>query len=309
MARTTASRKYQLTINNPLEHGFDHETIKRNLSELTGCLYWCICDEIGGNTNTYHTHVYMAFQNAKEFLAIQRRFYGSHIEIARGSHRENRDYLRKEGKWQESEKHETSLLDTFEESGNLPEEPDRRAKQSEAVLSLIESGASNAEILRAYPSQINHLPRIDQARQTLLEEKYRKEFRLLQVTYIWGKAGLGKTRGIMDKYGYENVFRVTDYDKPFDGYAGEDVLLMDEFRSSLPFSLTLNVLDGYPLMLPARYSKRVACYTKVFIVSNIPLEKQYPNIRLEEPDSYDAFLRRIHKSWEMLPPESPDTPF
>ena len=34
---------------------------------------------------------------------LQRRFYGAHIEAVRGTHRENRDYIRKEGKWRDSE--------------------------------------------------------------------------------------------------------------------------------------------------------------------------------------------------------------
>lgn len=307
MARTNASRKYQLTINNPLEHGFDHETIKNNLADMAGCIYWCMCDEVG-EQNTPHTHVYMAFQNAKEFTAIQRRFYGAHIELARGSHQENRDYIRKEGKWKDDAKHETNLPNTFEESGELPEKPNRKAKQSEEILAMLEAGATNAEIIREFPSALNHLPRLDQARQMLLEERYRKEFRQLHVCYIYGKAGVGKTRGVMEQYGYENVFRVTDYNHPFDGYAGEDVLLLDEFRSSLPFSLVLNVLDGYPLMLPCRYAKRVACYTKVYIVSNIPPEKQYPNIQIDEPESYQAFLRRIHDIQNLLGYD-PNDPF
>lgn len=308
MARNKASRKYQMTINNPLEHGFDHETIKSNLAEMSGCLYWCMCDEIG-EQGTPHTHVYMAFQNAKEFSAVQRRFYGAHIEAAHGSHQENRDYIRKDGKWKDDPKHDTNLPDTFEESGELPEEPDKRTKQSEAILAMLEEGATNAEILREFPSAMNHLPRIDQARQTLLEEKYRKEFRDVQVFYIFGKTRVGKTRSVMEKYGYENVYRVSDYAHPFDSYAGQDVLLLDEFRSSLPLTQILNILDGYPMKLPCRYTDRQACYTKVYIISNIPLHKQYTDIQFDEPEGYDAFLARIKESYEMLPPASSDEPF
>ena len=71
---------------------------------------------------------------------------------------------------------------------------------------MVRDGASNAEILRAYPSAMNHLPRIDQTRQTLLEERYRSEFRKQEVTYLHGKTGVGKTRGILEKHGYENVY-------------------------------------------------------------------------------------------------------
>lgn len=299
MPRSKSYRKYQLTINNPTEHGFTHETIKFNIEQLSGCLYWCMCDEEGA---TLHTHVYMAFENPKEFSSVQRRFYGAHIEGAKGSHRENRDYIRKEGKWRDSEKVETNKAETFEESGELPEESDRRVKQTETILAMVENGASNAEIMRECPSAMLHLPRIEQARQTLLEEQYRKEFRKLSVTYIWGQTGVGKTRGVMEEHGYENVFRVTNYAHPFDGYCGQDVIVFDEFRSSLPLTDMLCYLDGYPLMLPCRYANRVACYTKVYIISNIPLNKQYPNVQFDEPESYEAFKRRLTSVYQKMPP-------
>ena len=87
---------------------------------------------------------------------------------------------------------------------------------------MVENGATNAEIMRECPSAMLHLPRIEQARQTLLEETYRKAFRELKVEYIWGKTGVGKTRKVMELYGYENVFRVTNYATSFDGYSGQD---------------------------------------------------------------------------------------
>ena len=299
MARSKAYRKFQLTFNNPQEHGYTHEAIRNTLQDISSVIYWCMCDEEG---STYHTHLYVAFENAKEFSMMQRRFYGAHIEGARGSHRENRDYIRKEGKLRDSEKSETNKPETFEESGELPEESDRRVKQSETILAMVENGATNAEIMRECPSAMLHLPRIEQARQTLLEETYRKAFRELKVEYIWGKTGVGKTRKVMELYGYENVFRVTNYAHPFDGYSGQDVIVFDEFRSSLPLSDILCYLDGYPLMLPCRYADRVACYTKVYILSNIPLEKQYPNVQLEEPASFDAFKRRLTSVYRMQAP-------
>lgn len=301
MARSRAFRKYQLTINNPDKLGFDHNTIKSTLSTFPGCVYWCMADEIGNETGTPHMHVYMAFRNAVMFQTVQQRFHGAHIEAANGSHQENRDYIRKSGKWQDDEKHDTSVPGTFEESGELPPEKEKRQKQSEEILAMIEAGASDVEILRAFPSAMNHLPRIQQTRQTLLEERYKNERRILHVTYLWGSAGVGKTRSVMERYGYENVFRVTNYDHPFDSYKGQKVILFDEFRSSLPFADMLSYLDCYPLLLPCRYADRVACYETVYIVSNIPLEKQYPNMQIDEPASYQAFLRRIHENYEMLP--------
>lgn len=43
----------------------------------------------------------------------------------------------------------------------------------------------------------------------------------------------------------------------------------------------LNYLDIYPLMLPARYGDKVACYETVYIVSNWSLEQQYETVQKE----------------------------
>lgn len=302
------SRKYQLTFNNPNAHGFSHEVIKTTLVSFPGIQYWCMCDEIG-EQGTPHTHLYLYSPNAILFSTLQQRFMGAHIEAAKGSHRENRDYIRKEGRWLDDAKHETNLPETFEESGALPIERDKRELVSSEILSLIQSGSSNAEILVQYPSAMNRLQHIEAARQTLLEERYCNQWRDLEVTYLWGPTGVGKTRDVMEKYGYPNVYRVTNYDHPFDDYKGQDVMLFEEFRSSLPIQDMLKYLEGYPLMLPCRYNNKAACYTKVFLISNIPLASQYPNVQLSEPETYRAFLRRINcGTINMLLP-SGDEPF
>ena len=56
----------------------------------------------------------------------------------------------------------------------------------------------------------------------------------------------------------------------------------------------LNYLDIYPIMLPARYNDKVACFTKVFITSNLPLNQQYIVIQEHKPKTFQAFLRRIN---------------
>ena len=120
---------------------------------------------------------------------------------------------------------------------------------------------------------------------------FKSTWRTLEVTYIFGKTGSGKTRSVMEKYGYENCYRVTDYKHPFDTYDGQDVIIFEEFRGGLKHGDMLNYLDGYPLLLPCRYFNRQACYTKVFLITNIPPEEQYLNV---DRESREAFVRRIH---------------
>ena len=46
---------------------------------------------------------------------------------------------------------------------------------------------------------------------------------------------------------------------------------------------------------PSRYTNKYACYNRVYIISNWPLEKQYWDIQKSDNESWRAFLRRIHK--------------
>lgn len=290
-----SSRKYQLTINNPLEHGFTHEQIKKNLDTIKTA-YWCMCDEIGLNEKTPHTHIFLYSKNAIMFSTIQKRFYGAHIELVRGSCQQNRDYIRKEGKYLESEKKETNLINTFEEFGEIPlERKGLNENVSSQVLQMIKEGYSNLEIIDEFPSYMTKTSHLDKMRQTIIESANADNFRKLEVTYIYGETETGKTRYVLDKYGYRNVYKITNYEHAFDGYENQDVILFDEFRSSLPLKDMLQYLDGYPCRLPARYADRQACYTKVYLISNIPIEKQYINIQEYEEKSWLAFKRRITK--------------
>lgn len=310
MPRKPSSRKFQLTINNPADHGYTHDRIRTELSESPGLLYWCMCDEIG-EQGTPHTHVYVVFKNSVMFETLHKRFYGAHIEQANGSNQENRDYVRKEGKWHDDAKHETNLPDTFEEWGELPPDRTRHETQADRIVQMIRDGKTNAEILEECPTSYNKIAHIEQTRQTLLQEKFKNTWRDLEVTYIWGDSGAGKTRSVMEKYGYDSVYRVTDYAHPFDSYKGQDIIIFEEFRSSLSISDMLNYLDGYPVELPCRYANKVACYTKVFLISNIALEQQYPNVQVDNPETWAAFRRRIHHVEHMtidfpLLPDDPD---
>lgn len=296
MTADTQSRKWQLTLNNPADRELDHDEIKRRLNQLKSCIYWCMTDEVGLESQTPHTHIYVQLRSPARFSRIKKLFPDAHIEQARGNATENRAYVEKSGKWANDTKADTSVPGTFEEWGELPDEPGQGSRSDIAELyGMIVDGMSNSEIMAANPDFAVHISRMDKIRQDILEDRYRDTFRHLTITYIFGPTETGKTRGIMEEHGYGNVFRVTDYKHPFDRYASEPVMCFDEFRSSLMIGDMLNYLDGYPISLPARYANRVACYETVYIVSNIDLERQYPTVQQDELATWKAFLRRIHK--------------
>lgn len=290
----TQNRKWQLTINNPVDKGLGHEEIREILTKWKGLKYWCMCDEVGLE-GTYHTHIYILGKSPIPFIGVKRKFPPAHIEYGNGTNQENSDYIRKEGKWKGSTKEGTNLPETFEESGDMPEEQQGKRRDLIELYDMVKSGMSNYEILEQNPEVMLHIDKVERVRYVVKQEEYKNKFRELEVVYCFGKAGCGKTRSIMETYGYENVSRITDYKHPFDNYKGQDVVIFEEFRSSLKIQDMLNYLDGYPLDLPCRYNNKIACFTKVFIISNISLNEQYPDVQRNYEETWKAFLRRISK--------------
>ena len=161
---------------------------------------------------------------------------------------------------------------------------------------MVLDNMSNAEILAQNQDYILQIDKLDKVRTIILTERFKDTVRLdLEVIYVSGATGTGKTRGVLERNGYGNVYRVTDYLHPFDSYSAQPIIAFDEFRSSIKIKDMLLYCDIYPLELPSRYTNKYACYNRVYIISNWPLEKQYWDIQKSDNESWRAFLRRIHK--------------
>ena len=302
MENNTQARKWTLVINNPLEAGLDHAAIREILHRFAPS-YFCMADEIA-TTGTYHTHIFLLAPSPMRFSTVKNRFSTAHIEKAYGSAKANRAYILKEGHWADTDKAETSVSGTFEEWGDLPAEKEEEAPEMFKLIQDLRAGKSVMEIIEDNPKLAFRIREIETLRQAILEEKYSAENRALEVTYLYGASGTGKTRGIFEKHDRKSICRITDYGGRngvrFDAYHCQDVLVLEEFHSQIPISAMLNYLDIYPLTLPARYTDRIACYTKVYITSNIPLEEQYRDIQRYQMETWRAFLRRVQNVIEYL---------
>lgn len=118
-------------------------------------------------------------------------------------------------------------------------------------------------------------------------------WRTVTTECIIGLTGLGKTR-----WAYETYPELYKVQKPkrgqqlwFDGYVGQSVLLIDEYRGWIDYSLLLQLLDGYPVQLQIKGGVTWANWTKVIITSNDPIESWHKN----QPD-ISPLLRRIHST-------------
>ena len=227
MGNNSQSRKWALVINNPLEAGLDHSTIKEILQRFSPA-YYCMGDEIA-STGTYHTHLFFYAPSPVRFSTVKNRFPTAHIEKAYGTVQDNRAYIRKDGQWADTDKAETSVPGTFEEWGEIP--PERAEKHPEMfrLVQNIRDGMTTTEIIDDNPAMAFRVRDIDLLRQVLTAEKYAVENRPLEVSYLYGASGAGKTRSIYETHDPRSIYRVTNYRASmgisFDGYHGQEVLV------------------------------------------------------------------------------------
>lgn len=273
--RDTQKRSWILTI--PAE-GNDQASVEEKLERYryVGQL------ERGETTGYLHWQILVNHPHAIRFSTLKNLFPTAHIEPRKGNLVQALAYVTK--------------AETFAgvSVGNMKELPE--AKEKKLGLAdfhqLISEGASVDELIANHPSALFFANRLRELERTLAFQRGR-ELRDVKALYIHGKTGVGKTRTLWERYGAD-MYRVSSYSNPWDSYRRESVLVLDEFYGrNFAFDFLLNVLDRYPLELPARYANKQACWTTVAVVSNVPLSEQYAEVQASNPRGWQALLRRF----------------
>lgn len=186
----------------------------------------------------------------------------AHVESRKGTRDQARAYCQKEdtridgpfeyGVWEHSQGHRSDL---------------------DTLVTCVKEGLTDLQLLDKIPSTFaRYYKTVDKIRSVLDKEKSR-DFRKLKVYVYWGAPGTGKTRTVYTK---GPVYNYNWRAKWWDGYEGEDILLIDDFNGNYDFELLLNILDGYQLRLEIKGSHTYARYTQVYLTSNFPPDKWYP---------------------------------
>lgn len=264
------AKYWMYTINNP--HNEDQPKEWQNVVQYT---IWQV--EMGEN-GTLHLQGYLVLKKAQTLEYLKKHFdNGAHWEIRRGTHIQAKEYCSKE---------DTKVLGPFE-LGDDSKVPTGQGQRSDllAVKKAIDEGKDEIYLVdEHFGTCAKHMRFFrDYKRIKSAQRNWKTE-----VWVIWGKTGTGKSRYCAEHY-------PNAYWKPqsnwWDGYTGQEVVVIDEFYGWLSYSFMLRLLDRYPLVLETKGGHTTFLAKKIIITSNKEPKDWFDPVR----NAFAPLERRIDK--------------
>jgi len=104
---------------------------------------------------------------------------------------------------------------------------------------------------------------------------------------FWGTSGTGKSRRAWEEAGIQ-AYPKDPRTKFWDGYRGQEHVVLDEFRGDIDIAHILRWFDRYPVIVEVKGAATVLAAKKIWITSNISPDSWYPTLDAETK----AALRR-----------------
>nr|WBH19262.1 replication-associated protein [Human-associated circovirus 2] len=274
MQRESPVARWCFTINNWTQE--EWESLLRCGKEKAK--YLCIGKEVGSG-GTRHLQGYVNFKNKRRLRQVKALpgFMRAHLEAAKGTEKQASEYCKKDGDYLE-----------IGESGCSG----RRVDLETAAKILTESGGNLKCVAEACPSVFIKYGRGLRDFVGVMGLKVPRNFKST-VIVICGDPGCGKTKYVMEDCEAKGL---SMYWKPrgiwWDGYAGEDVVVYDDFYGWCPYDEMLRVMDRYPLKVPVKGGYVEFVSKIVYITSNVKPEEWYTSENIK--GKIQSLFRRIN---------------
>ena len=259
------ARRFQFTLNEFENYGQLADAIKAKVNFKA----MISCKEVAPSTGHVHAHIYALFNQPVRW----RQVCGEHVEICKGSHKQNIEYIAKNGE--------------IIERVNIDEIRDTKMTAAE-IMKLDFQEAKTTLSLGQY-LQYNKCKFLEEP--LMKEQMYKPN---IKVYYIWGDSGIGKSKYVYDHIpDNEPCDRVTYYNGFYSGcYPNHKVCWYDDFRDSdMKPNEFIHFIDYYVNMMNVKGSWMYNRYELIFITSVQDPDSLYKNMTLEEPRK--QWMRRL----------------
>lgn len=265
------------------------------LQDITRNYYGALCISADG---AKHVHVALSFDQAKRVQTVAKMLGNAHTEPMRGTKEQAEDYIEKRGKFEDKGE---KILAYIGDKKSMRDSSGNRLNLQD-VFQDVKNGVLKASTLNSYifanartESQARAIESAYNRAMSIIGNVQRK----VEVIYVEGETGSGKTSGAYSNY--SDIFRASVADKtsfPFNGYHGESTLLLDELRPNQfkPAEL-FQILDGYPMTVDVKGGKFPAMWSRVLITTAMPLSEWFKDRddQRGQDNNRKQFERRITK--------------
>ena len=249
--------------------------------------------ELCPDTDRVHVQGYFEFVRGVRLTHVQRILGGEkcHCEPRHGTPQHARKYCLKE---------ETQLCAPTE-FGELPEGQGERT-DLQAAFRLLDQGQTPQDVSRAYPETwARYWRAMDRYYLEVADERDWE----MDVRVHYGSPGSGKTSAVFAEArsrGYA-LFTLMGPNLQngavwWDGYRGQEIVLIDDFYGWLPWTFLLQLLDRYPMNVQTKGGV-VPFRSKIIVITS----NQHPRFwyNYGERMQYAAIVRRINEV-HLFPP-------
>jgi Plasmid replication protein/RNA helicase len=246
-----------------------------------------------------HFHIVIQFKKAMPFKSVKDRFPHGQIETARKMKSAVQYLIHANDP--EKKQYDWEAIITNSEDLNLYK-PDKNEMTLESVIAKIDKG----EILEHNKTDyiptafyIKHKAQINNAFEYVMERFCMDKNRDIIVKFMSGGAGLGKTtfaKWYCEKRNLSYYVSSSSND-PFQGYKGEQVLILDDLRdSAFEFEDILKILDNHTrTSSKSRYINKTFVGKTIIITSTVPLKDWYKD---QSAESKRQLYRRVAHMYE-----------
>lgn len=267
-------------------------------------IFWClgiVADGTGkyvgfgeesSSEGTPHLQGYCVMKEGSTLAQMKKYHDEAHWEPMGGTLEQNKKYCSKEGK-------------AWHEAGKQPKQGQRT--DLEAVVETIRKRKRVDDVIKEHPVMaIKFHKGIERVHRAFHNVPTNAPFMPLEVVYIWGPTGAGKSRRareIFDELKIEYFVKSGATKEWWDGYSYEPGVIMDEFRDSqYQWSHFLDLLNGYPHTVQVKGGSLGIQPRHLIITSDRPLEEQYKNV---DPVRWQQLKRRVTTEHYMGPIDGP----
>jgi len=250
-----------------------------DLKEQKCIKYFISGEEKAPTTGKIHYQTYMelnkgmSFKKIKELLGDEKAW----IMKSRGNATQNKDYCRKDGK----------VVLQFGKPG-------KQGKRNDLVAfrkHFQDGGTKKRAIEGDFLTQVAKYPRLANTLEAMYEPK--RDFST-ELHIYWGPTRTGKTtRAFAEAKELGSVYFKPRGTKWWDGYEGQDSVILEDFRGETSLAEMLVLCDRTPLRVQTKGGHRQFRSKRIYITSNTPPREWFNHEQKGYKESMAALAERV----------------